>query len=63
VRFVAQQLMECAVAELIGAELHERHPDHRATHRNGYRRGRWDTRAGEIELQIPKVRRGRLVEA
>ena len=28
----------------------------RATHRNGYRPRRWDTRPGEIELQIPKIR-------
>ena len=28
------------------------------THRNGYRPRRWDTRAGEIELQIPKIRQG-----
>ena len=30
----------------------------RATHRNGYRPRSWDTRAGEIELQIPKLRQG-----
>ena len=30
----------------------------RATHRNGYRPRRWDTRAGEVELQIPKIRQG-----
>jgi len=51
------QLMEVEVSGLIGAELGERTPD-RATHRNGYRARRWDTRAGEIELQIPKLRRG-----
>jgi transposase-like protein len=28
------------------------------THRNGYRPRRWDTRAGEIELQTPKLRQG-----
>jgi len=28
------------------------------THRNGYRPRRWDTRAGELELAIPKLRRG-----
>ena len=33
-------------------------PEDRATHRNGYRPRRWDTRAGEIELQIPKIRQG-----
>ena len=58
VRWVAQQLMESEVSELIGAELGERRPEDRATHRNGYRPRRWDTRAGEIELQIPKLRQG-----
>ena len=46
------------MSELIGAERGERRPDDRATHRNGYRPRRWDTRAGEIELQIPKIRQG-----
>jgi putative transposase len=55
--WMVEQLMEVEVSELIGAELGERTPD-RATHRNGYRGRRWDTRAGEIELQIPKLRRG-----
>src|ERR671931_1279905 len=57
VRAVARELMEAEVSELIGAELGERSED-RATHRNGYRPRRWDTRAGEIELQIPKIRQG-----
>jgi putative transposase len=57
VRMVAQELMEAEVAELIGAQHGERTED-RATHRNGYRPRRWDTRAGEIELQIPKLRQG-----
>jgi putative transposase len=58
VRAVARELMEAEVSELVGAELGERRPDDRATHRNGYRARRWDTRAGEIELQIPKLRQG-----
>jgi putative transposase len=58
VRAVARELMEAEVSELVGAELGERRPDDRATHRNGYRSRRWDTRAGEIELQIPKLRQG-----
>src|SRR5215217_3849043 len=58
VRWLAQQLMEVEVSELIGAERGERRPEDRATHRNGYRARRWDTRAGEIELQIPKIRQG-----
>lgn len=45
--------MEVEVSQLVGAELGERTED-RATHRNGYRPRRWDTRAGEIELQPRK---------
>jgi transposase-like protein len=56
-RWMVEQLMEVEVAQLVGAELGERTAD-RATHRNGYRPRRWDTRAGEIELQIPKLRQG-----
>lgn len=56
-RWVVQQLMEAEVSELIGAEHGERSSE-RLTHRNGYRPRRWDTRAGEIELAIPKIRRG-----
>jgi putative transposase len=58
VKAVAAELMEAEVAELIGAGLGERRPEDRATHRNGYRPRRWDTRAGEVELQIPKIRQG-----
>ncbi|MDP8943246.1 MAG: transposase [Actinomycetota bacterium] len=55
-RWVVEQVMEMEVSELIGAARGERSED-RATHRNGYRPRRWDTRAGEIELAIPKLRR------
>jgi putative transposase len=58
VKAVCAEMMELEVSGLIGAELGERRPDDRATHRNGYRPRRWDTRAGEIELQIPKIRQG-----
>src|SRR4051794_3316469 len=58
VRWVVQELMEVEVSELIGARLGERRPEDRATHRNGYRSRRWERRAGEIGLQIPKVRQG-----
>jgi putative transposase len=58
VKAVAAELMELEVSELIGAEHGERRPRDRATHRNGYRPRRWDTRAGEVELQIPKIRQG-----
>src|SRR5512132_117515 len=56
-RWVVQQLMEAEVSELIGAE-HGQRSEERLTHRNGYRSRRWDTRAGELELAIPKIRRG-----
>ena len=55
--WVVQQLMEAEVSELIGAERGERTPE-RLTHRNGYRARPWQTRAGELELAIPKIRRG-----
>jgi transposase-like protein len=58
VKAVAAEMMELEVSELIGAELGERRPDDRATHRNGYRPRRGDTRAGEVELQIPRIRQG-----
>jgi transposase-like protein len=56
--WVVQQLMETEVSELVGAAHGERAPEERLTHRNGYRPRRWDTRAGELELAIPKLRRG-----
>ncbi len=55
--WVVQQLMEAEVSELIGAEHGER-SEERLAHRNGYRSRPWQTRAGEIELAIPKIRRG-----
>ena len=58
VKAVAAEMMELEVFELIGAGHGERRPEDRATHRNGYRARRWDTRAGELELQIPKLRQG-----
>ena len=58
VKAVAAEMMELEVSELIGAQRGERRPEDRATHRNGYRGRRWDTRAGELELQIPKLRQG-----
>ena len=56
--WVCQQLMEAEVSELIGAERGARVPEERLTHRNGYRERTWATRAGEIELATPKIRRG-----
>src|ERR1700759_1494099 len=58
VKAVAREMMELEVSELVGAELGERRPEDRATHRNGYRPRRGDTRAGEIGVEIPKIRQG-----
>ncbi len=54
---VLHAVMDADVSQRIGAGLHERTPD-RANYRNGYRPRRWDTRAGTLDLQIPKLRAG-----
>jgi putative transposase len=56
--WVVQELIEAEVSELVGAQRGERAPAERLTHRNGYRPRPWQTRAGELELAIPKLRRG-----
>ena len=55
---VARELMEGEISAEIGAELGEVAPDARSTHRNGYRPRAWETRVGEIELQVPRKRSG-----
>jgi putative transposase len=57
VAWLVGELMEAEVAGQIGAELGEVSGE-RVTQRNGYRPRPWDTRAGEIELAIPKLRQG-----
>ena len=56
VGFAAQRLMELEVEGLTGAAHGERNPE-RLNHRNGYRDRVWETRAGTVELRIPKLRR------
>lgn len=58
VRVLAQAVMEAEVTELTGVAKGGRDPEHRITHRNGYRERRWDTRVGTIELDVPRVRDG-----
>ena len=58
VRLVVAELMEAEVAAVVGAELGERAPERRTTQRNGYRERAWDTRVGELELAIPRLRSG-----
>jgi putative transposase len=55
--FTAQRLMELEVGGLTGVGYGERDPA-RLNHRNGYRERDWETRAGTVELRIPKLRRG-----
>ncbi len=57
VRALSQALMEMEVEEHIGAGRHER-TEGRTGQRNGYRERTWDTRAGAIELKVPRVRDG-----
>jgi putative transposase len=55
---LAQALMGADVTARIGAARGERNPEGRTTQRNGYRERRWDTRAGTVELAIPRLRQG-----
>ena len=57
VELVAQRLMDFEVESLCGAGHGERSQE-RINHRNGYRDRRWETRAGAVDLKIPKLRRG-----
>jgi putative transposase len=57
VRSFAQALMSAEADAVCGAAYGERSDD-RTNTRNGYRSREWDTRAGSIDLQVPKLRQG-----
>jgi putative transposase len=53
----ANALMSAEADAVCGAEYGQR-SDERVNRRNGYRPREWDTRAGTIELAVPKLRTG-----
>ena len=55
--FAAERMMEAEAEGAAGAAKGARTPL-RDAHRNGYRAREWDTRAGRIELAIPRLRKG-----
>jgi transposase-like protein len=57
VQLVLQELIDTEATEVIGAARYER-SEHRVTERNGTRPRLVATQAGDIELRIPKLRKG-----
>jgi len=57
VQLVLQELIEVEATEQIGAARYER-ADTRVTERNGVRSRLLTTQAGDVELRIPKLRKG-----
>lgn len=56
-QFMLQQLMEFEVTNRCGAGPHER-SEERINWRNGYRPRQFQTRLGELDLKVPKLRKG-----
>jgi putative transposase len=57
VQFMAQRLMDMDVEALCGAGYDEKSAE-RLNSRNGYRDRAWETRAGRVDLKVPKLRKG-----
>src|SRR6185503_2039592 len=57
IRHIAQRMMDMDAESLCAAAYGERSPE-RANSRNGYRERLWETRAGSVDLKIPKLRKG-----
>jgi putative transposase len=55
--FAAERMMDMEIEAKTGAAAGCRSAD-RLNHRNGYHDRNWDTRAGRIELAIPRLRKG-----
>ena len=57
IQLLTQMLIELEAEERIGAEKYVRTSE-RSNQRNGYRPRSWETRVGEVDLRIPKLRKG-----
>jgi putative transposase len=57
IQHIAQRVMEMDVENICSASYGERSPE-RQNSRNGYRERLWETRAGAVNVKIPKLRAG-----